>query len=184
MSPHRGSTSRHCRPARGCISATHAVIELTGLREPCVLMDRFQQGLKAATQDRDADGNVICKAGVMAVVVADGEVAAGDAIEAELAGRWAAAISAGVTKSQSAVSSLSPHLARGEGWGEGRGIGLSYASRFRTRRSRSRSATSGERVPCPHPPGLAALAGRPLPAKDGERLRTPALPEKARMPLS
>ena len=61
-----------------------AVIELTGLREPCVLMDRFQQGLKAATQDRDADGNVICKAGVMAVVVADGEVAAGDAIEVEL----------------------------------------------------------------------------------------------------
>ena len=63
---------------------THAVIELTGLREPCVLMDRFQQGLKAATEDRDADGNVICKAGVMAVVVADGEVAAGDAIEVEL----------------------------------------------------------------------------------------------------
>lgn len=62
----------------------HAVIELTGLREPCVLMDRFQQGLKAATQDRDADGNVICKAGVMAVVIADGDVRPGDTIKVEL----------------------------------------------------------------------------------------------------
>ncbi|KZD21904.1 MOSC domain-containing protein [Tardiphaga robiniae] len=63
---------------------THAIIELTGLREPCVLMDRFQEGLKAATQDRDAEGNVICKAGVMAVAVADGDVRPGDAIKVEL----------------------------------------------------------------------------------------------------
>jgi MOSC domain len=62
---------------------TRAVIELTGLREPCVLMDRFQQGLKAATQDRDADGNIICKAGVMAIVLADGEVAPEDTIRVE-----------------------------------------------------------------------------------------------------
>jgi MOSC domain-containing protein YiiM len=61
-----------------------AVIELTGLREPCVLMDRFQQGLKAATQDRDASGNVVCKAGVMAIVVADGDVRPGDGIEVQL----------------------------------------------------------------------------------------------------
>lgn len=60
-----------------------AVIALTGLRAPCVLMDRFQQGLKAATSSRDAAGAVICKAGVMAVVVTDGEVAAGDAITVE-----------------------------------------------------------------------------------------------------
>ena len=60
-----------------------AVIELTGLREPCVLMDRFQQGLKAATEDRDADGRAVYKAGVMAVVVSDGEVAAGDEIAVE-----------------------------------------------------------------------------------------------------
>jgi hypothetical protein len=62
----------------------HAVIELTGLREPCVLMDKFQMGLKAATQDRDADGNVICKAGVMAIVIADGDVRPGDAISVAL----------------------------------------------------------------------------------------------------
>ena len=45
------------------------MIELTGLRNPCVLMDRFQPGLKAATLDRDADGNLIRKAGVMSVVI-------------------------------------------------------------------------------------------------------------------
>jgi MOSC domain-containing protein YiiM len=61
-----------------------AVIALTGLRAPCVLMDRFQPGLKAATSDRGADGKAICKAGVMAVVVTDGEVAPGDEITVEL----------------------------------------------------------------------------------------------------
>jgi MOSC domain-containing protein YiiM len=61
-----------------------AVIELTGLRAPCVLMDRFQMGLKAATQDRDGDGRAVCRAGVMAVVIADGEVAPGDPIEVAL----------------------------------------------------------------------------------------------------
>lgn len=57
-----------------------AVIELTGLREPCTLMDKFQPGLKAATLARDAAGRLIYKAGVMAVVSADGEVAPGDSI--------------------------------------------------------------------------------------------------------
>jgi MOSC domain-containing protein YiiM len=64
-----------------------AIIELTGLREPCVLMDKFQKGLKAATLDRDADGHVICRAGVMAVVLAKGDVRPGDAITVELPAR-------------------------------------------------------------------------------------------------
>jgi len=62
----------------------NAVIKLTGLREPCVLMDRFQQGLKAATTDRTADGTPVFKAGVMAVVLADGDIRPGDAIVVEL----------------------------------------------------------------------------------------------------
>jgi len=62
----------------------HAIVELTGLREPCVLMDKFQQGLKAATEARDALGRAVYKAGVMAIVVSDGEVAPGDAIDIEL----------------------------------------------------------------------------------------------------
>ena len=57
-----------------------AVVEVTGLRNPCVQLDRFQQGLMAATLARDADGNVIRKAGVMAIVLASGDVRAGDAI--------------------------------------------------------------------------------------------------------
>lgn len=57
-----------------------AVVELTGLRNPCSQLDRFQKGLMAATLDRDAQGALVRKAGVMAIVVADGEVRAGDAI--------------------------------------------------------------------------------------------------------
>jgi MOSC domain-containing protein YiiM len=62
----------------------HAVVEVTGLRNPCVQIDRFQQGLMAATLDKDADGNLIRKAGVMSVVLADGDVRAGDAIRVVL----------------------------------------------------------------------------------------------------
>ena len=61
-----------------------AVIELTGLRNPCIQMDRFQPGLMAATLDHDADGRLIRKAGVMAVVLADGDVRPGDAIKVEM----------------------------------------------------------------------------------------------------
>jgi MOSC domain-containing protein YiiM len=61
-----------------------AIVELTGLRMPCVLLDRFRAGLKAATLDHDAEGNRIPKAGVMGVVHADGEVGPGDLIQIEL----------------------------------------------------------------------------------------------------
>ena len=61
-----------------------AVVEITGLRNPCVQMDRFQQGLMSATLDRDADGKLIRKAGVMSVVIAGGDVRPGDAIAVTL----------------------------------------------------------------------------------------------------
>lgn len=57
-----------------------AVVELTGLRNPCVQIDRFQTGLMAAVLDRDADDRLVRKAGVMAIVVADGPVRAGDSV--------------------------------------------------------------------------------------------------------
>lgn len=60
-----------------------AVIELTGLRNPCSQLDRFQKGLMAATLDRDGDGRLVRKAGVMAVVLQAGEVRAGDAVRIE-----------------------------------------------------------------------------------------------------
>jgi MOSC domain-containing protein YiiM len=60
-----------------------AVIELTGLRNPCVQLDRFQQGLMQATLDRDAAGNLIRKAGVMGVVRVGGDVLPDDHIHIE-----------------------------------------------------------------------------------------------------
>src|SRR5688572_32747619 len=46
-----------------------AVVEITGLRNPCIQIDNFQKGLMAATLDRDADGNLVRKAGIMSIVV-------------------------------------------------------------------------------------------------------------------
>ena len=59
-----------------------AVIEVTGLRNPCSQIDRFQKGLMAAVLDRDANGQLVRKAGVMGVVLSSGEVRAGDSIRA------------------------------------------------------------------------------------------------------
>jgi len=61
-----------------------AVVEMTGLRNPCAQLDTIQPGLMAATLDRDDEGRLIRKAGVMAIVLASGEVRPGDAIRVEL----------------------------------------------------------------------------------------------------
>ena len=61
-----------------------AVVEITGLRNPCAQLDGIQPGLMAATLDRDAEGNLVRKAGIMGIVLADGEVRAGDPIRVEL----------------------------------------------------------------------------------------------------
>ncbi len=57
-----------------------AVVRITGLRNPCKQIDTFQQGLMAATLARDGHGNVVRKAGVMAVVETGGDVVVGDPI--------------------------------------------------------------------------------------------------------
>ena len=62
------------------------VVEVTGLRNPCAQLDHFQDGLMAAVLDRDDAGNLVRKAGVMAVVVVGGEVRPGDAISVQLPG--------------------------------------------------------------------------------------------------
>ena len=61
-----------------------AVVEVTGLRNPCAQLNKLQPGLMNATLDRDADGKLIRKAGIMAVVVEGGEVREGDSIAVEL----------------------------------------------------------------------------------------------------
>ena len=69
--------------ARLCIGGA-AVVEVTGLRNPCVQLDRIHSGLMAAVRPRDDNGNVVRKAGIMGVVIAGGEVRPGDQIRVEL----------------------------------------------------------------------------------------------------
>ena len=61
-----------------------AVIELTGLRNPCVQLDRHKDGLMAAVLDKAPDGELIRKAGVMAIVLRSGDVRPGDPIHVQL----------------------------------------------------------------------------------------------------
>jgi MOSC domain-containing protein YiiM len=61
-----------------------ALVELTGLRNPCYQLDQLQPGLMAACLDRGPDGQLIRKAGVMGVVLAGGAVHAGDTITVTL----------------------------------------------------------------------------------------------------
>lgn len=61
-----------------------ALVEITGLRNPCVQIEAFQPGLLKAVLGRDGDGKLIRKAGVMAIVLAGGEVRPGDSIEVSL----------------------------------------------------------------------------------------------------
>jgi len=61
-----------------------AVVEVTGLRNPCGQLNRIQDGLMAATLGRDECGNLVRKAGIMGVVIAGGEVRPGDPIRVEL----------------------------------------------------------------------------------------------------
>lgn len=76
------------RGARLALGAA-AVIELTGLRNPCIQLERHQAGLMQAVLDRDDAGRLVRKAGVMAIVVTGGTVRAGDPIDIAMpAGKW------------------------------------------------------------------------------------------------
>lgn len=61
-----------------------ALVEVTGLRNPCAQLDGLQPGLMAAVLDRDEEGNLVRRSGVMAVVVTGGDVVPGDSISTEL----------------------------------------------------------------------------------------------------
>jgi MOSC domain-containing protein YiiM len=71
------------RGARLDIGPT-AILEVTGLRNPCRQLDGIHIGLMSATLARDAEGNAIRKAGIMAIVLVSGEVRPGDTIEVQL----------------------------------------------------------------------------------------------------
>jgi hypothetical protein len=61
-----------------------AVVEITGLRNPCAQLERLQPGLLAAVLDHDAQGHLIRKAGIMGIVLSGGEVRPADPIRLEL----------------------------------------------------------------------------------------------------
>ena len=60
------------------------VLEVTGLRNPCAQIERFQNGLLAAVLGRGPNGEVIRKTGVMTVVREGGVVQSNDVIAVEL----------------------------------------------------------------------------------------------------
>ena len=57
-----------------------AVIEVTGLRNPCFKLDQLSPGLMQAVLEKGPGKTMIRKAGIMAVVIASGEVGVGDGI--------------------------------------------------------------------------------------------------------
>jgi MOSC domain-containing protein YiiM len=61
-----------------------AAVLVTGLRNPCAQLDHFQPGLMKAVLGRDADGNLLRKSGIMAIVQRGGLVRPGDPIRVEL----------------------------------------------------------------------------------------------------
>lgn len=59
----------------------HAVVEVTGLRNPCAQIEHFRTGLLQEVLDRDGEGRLVRKAGIMSVVLEGGLVRPGDTIE-------------------------------------------------------------------------------------------------------
>lgn len=60
-----------------------AVVEVTGLRNPCEQLDRYQDGLLKACVSKDEQGKIIRKAGIMSIVLVGGEVFPNDRIRIE-----------------------------------------------------------------------------------------------------
>jgi MOSC domain-containing protein YiiM len=61
-----------------------AIVEITGLRNPCTQLDNFLPGLMNAVLDRDAAGNIIRKAGIMGIVKCGGKIHVNDEIRVVL----------------------------------------------------------------------------------------------------
>lgn len=61
-----------------------AVVEVTGLRNPCLQIDHFQDGLLKRVVSRETDGTLVRKTGVMGVVTVGGVVRPGDPVRTVL----------------------------------------------------------------------------------------------------
>jgi len=60
------------------------LISITGLRNPCQQINDFRDGLLSEMLERNDDGTLVKKAGVMAVVIRSGVVRPGDSIDDSL----------------------------------------------------------------------------------------------------
>lgn len=58
-------------------------VKITGLRNPCSQLNRINEGLLKAVLQKDEDGNIVRKAGIMGVVLEGGEINVGDDIKIE-----------------------------------------------------------------------------------------------------
>ncbi|MEU6083110.1 MOSC domain-containing protein [Streptomyces sp. NPDC047108] len=61
-----------------------AVVEVTGLRNPCLQIDMFRDGLLKQVVGRDEDGGIVRKSGIMGIVITGGEVRPGDPVAVDL----------------------------------------------------------------------------------------------------
>ncbi len=66
-----------------CIGES-VVLEVTGLRNPCIQIERFRPGLMAAVLEKSPDGTLVRKAGVMTIACVGGWVRPGDPITVTL----------------------------------------------------------------------------------------------------
>lgn len=61
-----------------------AVVEVTGLRNPCAQLGNYQSGLMKAVLNHDQQGNLVRKSGIMGIVLESGEIRPGDKISGTL----------------------------------------------------------------------------------------------------
>ena len=61
-----------------------ALIEITGLRNPCIQTDSFREGLMSALVEKEPNGYIRRKAGVMGIVLEGGSIKPGDLIRIDL----------------------------------------------------------------------------------------------------
>ena len=71
------------------------ILEVTGLRNPCLQLEGIAVGLMKAVLDTDDNGDLIRKAGVMGVVIAGGEVRPNDPIRVSHTPRPRAGLTSG-----------------------------------------------------------------------------------------
>ena len=71
-------------PRGTLLTIADAVLEVTGLRNPCAQIENFQPGLLAAVIDKGPSGEIIRKAGIMTIAREGGKVRPGDPIEVTL----------------------------------------------------------------------------------------------------